>query len=56
MKGTGFIELRKIEAMREVADSLSKSRNVSFMPGGANMLIQVPPGSNNTTPTQQSQN
>jgi prohibitin 1 len=32
--GTGFLELRKIEAAREIADVLSKSRNVIYLPSG----------------------
>jgi hypothetical protein len=29
--GPGFIELRKIEALREIAETLSKSRNVTYL-------------------------
>jgi len=37
--GPGFIELRKIEAMREIADTLSRSRNITYIPQGANILM-----------------
>eukprot|EP00126_Sphaerothecum_destruens_P004559 Sdes_comp18255_c0_seq1m7880 len=32
--GTGLIELRKIEASKEIAATLSRSRNVSYLPTG----------------------
>ncbi len=32
--GPGFIELRKIEAKREIADTLSRSRNITYVPKG----------------------
>merc|ERR1719205_255555 len=31
--GTGLIELRRIDASREIADTLSKSPNVMYLPG-----------------------
>lgn len=37
--GTGILELRRIEAAREIAATLSKSANVAYLPGGNNMLI-----------------
>merc|ERR1719359_924657 len=37
--GQGLIELRRIEAAKEIADQLSGSRNVVYLPGGSNMLI-----------------
>jgi len=37
--GRGFIELRKIEALREIADTLSKSRNIIYLPNGSNILM-----------------
>jgi len=40
--GPGFIELRKIEAMREIADTLARSRNISWVPNGMNMLLTGP--------------
>jgi prohibitin 1 len=33
--GTGFLELRKIEAAKDIAETLSKSRNVIYLPGGS---------------------
>ena len=32
--GNGVIQLRKIEACREIAENLAKSRNVVYLPGG----------------------
>lgn len=42
--GAGMIELRRIEAARDIAATLSKSRNVTYLPGGgnSNMLIGLP--------------
>jgi len=41
--GPGFVELRKIEASREIAQTLAKSNHVHFLPsGGANMLLRGP--------------
>lgn len=37
--GTGVIELRRIEASREIAATLSKSPNVVYLPSGNNMLL-----------------
>ena len=39
--GTGLIELRKIEAMRENAATLAKSPNVSYLPGGQKLLMAL---------------
>jgi prohibitin 1 len=37
-----LVELRRIEAARDIADTLSKSRNVTYLPsGGPNMLLNV---------------
>lgn len=41
--GTGLIELRRIEASREIAATLSKSRNVVYLPSGNNMLLGINP-------------
>ena len=42
--GPALVELRRIEAAREVALTLSKSRNVMYLPGGnTNMLLGVNP-------------
>lgn len=37
--GMGFIELRRIEAAREIAVTLSRSPNVVYLPGGENLLF-----------------
>ncbi|WOK93446.1 prohibitin-3, mitochondrial-like [Canna indica] len=42
--GTGFLELRRIEAAREIASTLSKTPNVVYLPGGNNMLLGINPG------------
>jgi len=43
--GPGFLELRKIEAAREIAETLSKARNVIYLPsstgGGSNILLNL---------------
>jgi prohibitin 1 len=39
--GMGLIELRRIEASREVASTLAKSPNVSYLPGGQNLLMAL---------------
>lgn len=42
--GTGLIDMRRIDASRDIADILSKSPNVAYVPGGSNMLLNVSPG------------
>lgn len=42
--GEGLVELRKLEAAEEIADRLSRSRNVAYLPGGQNMLLNLPVG------------
>ncbi|XP_057424002.1 prohibitin-3, mitochondrial [Lotus japonicus] len=42
--GMGLIELRMIEASREIAATLAKSPNVSYLPGGNNMLMALNAG------------
>jgi prohibitin 1 len=39
--GNGLIELRRIEASREVAGTLAKSPNVSYLPGGNNLMMAL---------------
>ncbi len=43
--GPGHIELRRIEASRDIAATLSQSGNVTYLPsgsqGGANMLLAL---------------
>ncbi|XP_068662487.1 prohibitin-3, mitochondrial-like [Aristolochia californica] len=41
--GMGLIELRKIEASREVAATLAKSPNVAYLPSGNQMLLGLNP-------------
>lgn len=42
--GMGLIELRRIEAARDIAGTLAKSRNVVYLPsGGPNMLLGINP-------------
>ncbi|KAK7271559.1 hypothetical protein RJT34_27563 [Clitoria ternatea] len=41
--GMGLIELRRIEASREVAATLAKSPNVAYLPGGQNLLMALSP-------------
>lgn len=36
-----LVELRRIEAAKEVAQTLSRSRNVMYLPGGQNMLLSA---------------
>lgn len=43
--GTGILELRRIEAAREIAATLAKSPNVAYLPGGNNMILGINPGS-----------
>merc|ERR1712086_610147 len=42
-KGNGFVQLRKIEACKTIAETLSRSRNVAYLPssggGGSNLLL-----------------
>ena len=41
--GTGVIEVKKIDAARNIAALLSRSRNVTYLPGGGqNVLLNLP--------------
>lgn len=42
--GPGLIELRRIEAAREIASTLSRGRNVVYLPSQANMLMGMNSG------------
>ena len=43
--GTGLIEVRRIDAAKEVAESLSRARGVTYLPsGGQNMLLNLGAG------------
>ncbi|PRP77787.1 hypothetical protein PROFUN_07729 [Planoprotostelium fungivorum] len=37
----GFIELRRIEASKEIAETLSKNRNVTYLPAGTNVFMNA---------------
>jgi prohibitin 1 len=37
--GPALVELRRIEAAREVAETLSKSRNIMYLPGGNSQML-----------------
>ena len=39
--GPGLIELRRMEAVREVAATLARSKNIVFLPNGNNALINL---------------
>lgn len=41
--GMGLIELRRIEASREIAATLAKTPNVAYLPNGNNMLLGLNP-------------
>lgn len=40
--GTGMIEVKRIDAAREIAEVLSSSRNVAYVPSQMNMLMAAP--------------
>merc|ERR1712176_1107552 len=39
--GSGLIEVRRIDAAKDIADNLSKSPNVMYLPDGQSMLLNV---------------
>jgi prohibitin 1 len=41
--GMGLVELRRIEASREIASTLAKTPNVAYLPNGNNMLFGLNP-------------
>lgn len=41
--GSGLLELRRIEAAKDVAETLSRSRGVVYLPNSGNMLLSVNP-------------
>lgn len=41
--GPGLIELRRIEAAKDVASTLARSGNVVYLPHGNNMLLGLNP-------------
>merc|ERR1719446_620638 len=42
--GMGLIEVRRIDAAKDIADSLSKSPNVMYLPQGQSMLLNMAGG------------
>lgn len=40
----GLIELRRIEAAEDIAGQLSRSRNITYLPHGPQMLLNIPAG------------
>jgi prohibitin 1 len=45
--GSGLIDLRRIEASKDIASTLSQSKNVVYLPGnGSNMLLNLGSGAN----------
>ena len=40
--GTGLLEVRRIDASEEIAGTLARSRNVCYLPGSNNMLLNLP--------------
>lgn len=42
--GTGIIEVRRIDAAKEIAEKLSNNSNIMYMPNGQNMLLNMNPG------------
>lgn len=42
--GPGLVELRRIEAAKEVAATMAKSRNVVYLPSGGNILLGLNSG------------
>lgn len=41
--GAGLVELRRIEAARDIAETMAKSANVVYLPSGGNMLLGINP-------------
>jgi len=39
--GAGFIEIRRIEAAKEIADTLCHGQNITYLPGQGNMLYAI---------------
>merc|ERR1712060_167482 len=42
--GSGLIEVRRIDAAKDIADALSKSPNVMYLPHGQQMLLNLAGG------------
>jgi prohibitin 1 len=41
--GGGLIELRRIEAAKDISETMAKSRNVTYLPSSGNQLLQINP-------------
>eukprot|EP01066_Platyproteum_vivax_P013226 Platyproteum_vivax@DN5998_c0_g1_i2.p1 len=39
--GTGLIDIRRIDAAKDIAETLAKSKNVTYVPGGQNLLLNI---------------
>merc|ERR1712113_162158 len=39
--GRGLIEVRRIDAAQEIAEKLARNRNVTYVPGGQGMLLNL---------------
>ena len=44
LAGGGMLELRRIEAARDIASTMSRSSNIVYLPSGNNMLLGINPG------------
>merc|ERR1719352_1271788 len=42
--GTGLIEVRRIDAAKDIAEALAKSPNVMYLPNGQQMLLNMAGG------------
>ena len=40
--GTGMLDLRRIEAAREIAGTLATASNVTYLPGGQPIMMTMP--------------
>jgi len=43
LAGPGLIELRRIEAAKEIAETLGKSKNIVYLPSSGNLLFNLSP-------------
>ncbi|KAL0486720.1 prohibitin [Acrasis kona] len=51
--GEGLVELRRIEAAKDIANTLSKGRNITYLPNNANYLFAGPGGPGGAQPNVQ---
>jgi len=42
--GNEFVELRRIEATKEIVETLAQSRNITYIPNSGNFLMNIPVG------------